>query len=574
MEVLPSTDFKWQRCTSRIDFSFWQALRNRILHDWKLASGVSKQSVRGFVFQTSTSCVVEVRDVSLTDDPYDSQSVPVHGELVLCNTAHEFKMRDKQALLNETTAEFCLLVYPNIKDNVFLYWFAFPADVLCFETTTVRDCVSWHVIGPCESVDETADLVLPYTIYPVPDSHCYSVPWLARRTLSRFAVSAITSACECVIRDNQGLAVRARFEPVTGGSTRVIGWELDARGAMCPRRADLRAVYDPRHIADSAARLNLELMRWRMLPELDLPRIEHTRCLLLGSGTLGCHIARDLLAWGVRHISFVDAGRVSYTNPVRQPLFEHDDAHKECWKAQAAAEALTRIHPSVVATGHVLRIPMPGHPVHDAERTQVACDVETLQRLIREHDVVFLLTDTRESRWLPTLLARVEHKPALTVALGFDTWLVMRHAEGCYFCLDSVAPKNTTLNRTLDQQCTVTRPGIAPIASATAVELLVALLHHPARFAAPSEKDVDLTASTASPLGVVPHILRGFLSHMQTLMSSATCSKYCTACGEKVVSAYLDGGIDFLLQVFDDETVLETFVDKDIFAELEDDMTI
>ncbi len=46
---------------------------------------------------------------------------------------------------------------------------------------------------------------------------------------------------------------------------------------------------------------------------------------MICTGTLGCNVARALLGWGVRHITFVDNGRVSYSNPVRQPLFEMSD---------------------------------------------------------------------------------------------------------------------------------------------------------------------------------------------------------------------------------------------------------
>ncbi len=41
---------------------------------------------------------------------------------------------------------------------------------------------------------------------------------------------------------------------------------------------------------------------------------------------------------------------------------------------------------------------------------QIQKDVSHLESLIDNHDVVFLLMDTRESRWLPTLLAASKHK--------------------------------------------------------------------------------------------------------------------------------------------------------------------
>lgn len=57
-----------------------------------------------------------------------------------------------------------------------------------------------------------------------------------------------------------------------------------------------------------------------------------------------------LQGWGVRRITFVDNAKISYSNPVRQPLYEFEDClggGKS--KAMAAVDRLTKIFPGVVS---------------------------------------------------------------------------------------------------------------------------------------------------------------------------------------------------------------------------------
>lgn len=55
---------------------------------------------------------------------------------------------------------------------------------------------------------------------------------------------------------------------------------------------------------------------------------------------------------------------------------------------------------------------MPGHPIpaNEAIVNKTKADVAKLEALIEEHDVVFLLMDSRESRWLPTLIGAAKNK--------------------------------------------------------------------------------------------------------------------------------------------------------------------
>lgn len=238
-------------------------------------------------------------------------------------------------------------------------------------------------------------------------------------------------------------------EPVPPQMPKVTGWERNAAGKVMSKVANLGEYMDPKRLADQAVDLNLKLIKWRIAPELDLDSVKQTKCLLLGAGTLGSYVARNLLGWGVRKITFVDNGSVSFSNPVRQPLFNFQDCLAGgLKKAIRASEALKEIYPGAESSGYVISVPMVGHPIIDETKSKSEFDM--LKRLIDEHDAIFLLMDTRESRWLPTVMGKAAGKIVMNAALGFDTFVVMRHGLsnpqdptqelGCYFCNDVVAP--------------------------------------------------------------------------------------------------------------------------------------
>jgi ubiquitin-like modifier-activating enzyme ATG7 len=235
---------------------------------------------------------------------------------------------------------------------------------------------------------------------------------------------------------------------------KVTGWERTESGKLSSRNVDLSEYMDERKLADQAVDLNLKLIKWRIAPNIDLDVIKDCKCLLLGAGTLGSYVSRTLMGWGVRKITFIDNANVSFSNPVRQPLFNFNDCLQGgAKKAERAAAALEEIYPGVEAAGHVMEVPMAGHPITDETKTRANFD--KLQQLIAEHDAIFLLMDTRESRWLPTVMGKAAGKIVLNAALGFDTFVVMRHGlpptqegdveHGCYFCNDVVAPADVRL---------------------------------------------------------------------------------------------------------------------------------
>lgn len=378
-----------------------------------------------------------------------------------------------------------------------------------------------------------------------------------------------------------------------------VGWERNTSGKLAPKMADLGPLMDPKRLADQAVDLNLKLMRWRILPEIDLEKVSSTRCLLLGAGTLGCYVARTLLGWGIRKITLVDSSTVSFSNPVRQPLFEFNDCLEGGKpKAECAANALRKIYPGVESKGHQLNIPMPGHPIPKSNVEQIKKDVKFLEELFDSHDVVYLLMDSRESRWLPTVLGAVKSKMVFNTALGFDTFLAMRHGAspkehnsthstrlGCYFCNDIVAPTDSLTDRTLDQMCTVTRPGLASIASATTVEMMVSILQHPLGIRAPAyiAQNASGSRGTAtdsnsslsdSILGHLPHQIRGSLFNFQNLLIHGPAYDRCTACSETVIDTYAKEGFEMIQKACNDEEYLRHLTGLDQLYDATDEIEV
>ncbi|CAL8355647.1 unnamed protein product [Gadus morhua 'NCC'] len=553
--------------------------------------------------------------------------------------------------------KFLLLTFADLKKYHFYYWFCFPA--LCFpegikilqQPSLLQDVFSAKQIealqgaydGLCSQSGTTA---VPYFLVRYTDEGVQVAPlaewetfltnkkkvtvgvydpctlsqhpgWPLRNLLILLAyqwaskVDKVEVLCfrDRTLQGSRSIQHSIIFQvqlpevPHNSVCPKSVGWEKNAKNAMSPRMVNLSECMDPKRLAESSVDLNLKLMRWRLVPSLDLDKVVSTKCLLLGAGTLGCNVARTLMGWGVRHITFVDNAKISYSNPVRQPLYEFEDClggGKS--KATAAADRLTKIFPGVNTQGYNMSIPMPGHPVDFSAETlaQAQKDVEQLEKLVSQHDVVFLLMDTRESRWLPTVVAASQRKLVMNAALGFDTFVVMRHGLknppanqdagtgvdsspsasstsssqstpagaapaaqgsslfsnipghrlGCYFCNDVVAPGDSTRDRTLDQQCTVSRPGLAMIAGALAVEMMVSILQHSEGGYAIASSSDDRMNEPPTSLGLVPHQIRGFLSRFDNVLPASLAFDKCTACSPIVLDQYERDGFHFLSKVF------------------------
>lgn len=599
---------KFTPIQSFVESSFFTKLADLKLNEFKLDS--KRRPIRAFM--TNPKRLSKFNDKPIVNLDYSSfdgenksntDNIWLNGHLYNVNTIEEFKLLDKLNLLKDWGKEifndiigadhlefknidrFFLLTFCDLKKYKFYYWFAFPAlhsswnilesynnneyelEIEEYIKQDNGDQFLQIIDGEIHRIKNIQLSKLGSFAYIDSSLNTDKTPSIQLKNYLFFLAAKGFEVIDLLIYRNNGSSYTLKLELDKNSFNineipKMTGWERTAQKKLGPKLADLGSLINPHQLADQAVDLNLKLMKWRIAPELNLNTIKSQRVLLLGAGTLGSYVSRTLMGWGVRKITFVDNGRVSYSNPVRQPLFGFKDCFSDKgqgeWKATRAAESLKEIFPGVDSEGISMEVPMIGHPVTDEVKQKKNFD--DLNELFDAHDIIFLLMDSRESRWLPTLLGTAKDKLVINAALGFDSYLVMRHGNtqepekerlGCYYCNDVVAPNDSLSDRTLDQMCTVTRPGVASIASSLAVELLVSVLQHPEGRHAPYPSE------SLPKFGEVPHQIRGFLHNFLQTKLHAPNYKFCSACSDPVVSTFKQQGWQFIKNCLNDSKYLE-----------------
>lgn len=530
-----------------LDSSFFTCLRDIKLHQQRLSSDLI--DLPGSIANSLN------KSITLSDKSFEEKEShgAVLGSVRNFNTIEEFKRLDKvdyikEIALNEKYKRYFyhMIAFADLKKFTLVYW-------ICVPTLSVKDLsFSFREVPNGLSYVELKEGLLFYTeennTIICKKEFCdinvqngkLELSTIVRNVMIRTLLTSSNRVFTLLLvaEDNRLLqtfeiTASAGPEITTQSDIIVKGWEKNMENKFIPKYMNFSSLLDPIKMNEQNVSLNLELMKWRINPDLDLDILKKQRVLLLGSGTLGCYISRCLLAWGIYNITFVDDGVVSHSNPVRQPLFNFDDVGKE--KAETASANLKKIYPLSNSKFCKLKVPMIGHL--DSINKEVFLKLESL---IEECDIIFLLMDSREARWLPTLIAKSANKTVINTAIGYDSFLVMRHGDetsenqnlGCYFCSDILAPSDSLKDRALDQMCTVSRPGCAMMASSIAVEMLVDYL-----------QKTDLSSS-----GKTENQIRGFLNDFSLKKNTVESYKHCSACSKSLVDEYRSKKWEFVKQ--------------------------
>ena len=568
-----ATKIKMIHPKAMLTLGFYKEYQNKILNEYKYENAI--KPVYCYYEPKDGNSFLRFEEFSF--DPSKNPQVTgklfsIEGLLVHYSTQDSFQKLDNLETVydclkkNKEKYQFILFIYGDLKTFLFKFKFILLHNKgVEYKISAIKKEIGEDLQKKLNEIAEknkdkineefahllSEDTILLYDI----NSELNTIPILIKNAVYNFGSDKITNVILLKNIENNLTFKNSLYLTLQNVSILAIEKELESIQLSIKdvevNSVDLKSMFNPETIAENAVDLNINLMKWRMCPYLNTDIIRQHKYLLIGAGTLGCHVSRALLGWGARHITFIDNGKVSYSNPVRQSLYTFEDSKNvgNNSKAILAAEKLKKIFPMVDAKGFNITIPLPGRTLIDEKaKEEYFKNLEILENQIKECDIMFLLTDSRESRWYPTVIAKAYNKLVITAAIGFDSYLVMRHGNnenklGCYFCTDISTPGDTSGNRTLDQQCTISRPGVSMICSGLATELAMSCGNSALN---KSDKEED-----------IPHQLRGNLINYEMQHFNFKYNTNCVACSDNIVKTYKEDRLNFAIGVMNDPYYIE-----------------
>ena len=249
-------------------------------------------------------------------------------------------------------------------------------------------------------------------------------------------------------------------------------------------------------VIHNAADSQIKPLTWIPAPELE--KVASTSCLLLGAGTLGCYIARTLMVRRARHLFLRDHSHLVHffrrgmlwsclsTLPVSHSpipsaspclslktvlrgVNPRPPAQPTDWKRSIPVSYVNSLCPRVYTLTH----DCPGRTWQGISSRYPCPDTLYLLRRSRRRRRTSNSSTRCSIRTTPYSCSWTRARVGGCACRGMSTGAHFHFGEVHVFSWSSPS------GRMLDQMCTVTRPGLAVIASTTAVELLVSPLQHP-----------------------------------------------------------------------------------------------
>uniref|UniRef100_A0A183GNF3 ATG7_N domain-containing protein n=1 Tax=Heligmosomoides polygyrus TaxID=6339 RepID=A0A183GNF3_HELPZ len=202
----------------------------------------------------------------LSHESFDTGSPGTyHGRLILLNTLENFKGMDRKALLSDEAEK----VSPFVEDGRLMRYFN-ETKAFAFLLDSSGKCVPLHSL---QSVTDPSNVKVVF-VDPSPVADCAG--WPLRNLVAAVAYLK-TSWTWCSFVALKGGSDLKEYK-ISWKQTEInrvpasVGWERNHQGKMVPQFADLRKQFDPKKLMEQSVGLNLSLIKWRLVPDMNLER--------------------------------------------------------------------------------------------------------------------------------------------------------------------------------------------------------------------------------------------------------------------------------------------------------------